>query len=130
LFLSFVVCCRQKYLNRKVYKTARSVGWLAVFCWGGDKGARPGGWGLAATLRLLAAPKLVADSAVPPGIRVHAQARLARSSMTSRTELLPASSLRCGRSLREIAASPQPPGLAWWIIAGRGIRIGEKLKNR
>jgi len=46
---------------------------LSGFLFGGDKGARPGGWGLAAMLRLLAVPKLVADSAVAPGIRIRAQ---------------------------------------------------------
>jgi len=63
-------------------------------------------------LRLLAAPKLVADSAVAPGIRIRAQARLERSSVTSRTELLPALSLRRGRSLREMAEAPSAgPGV-------------------
>ena len=78
---------------------------------GGDKGAQPSGWGLAAMLRLLAAPKLVADSTVAPGIRIRAQARLERSSVTSRTELLPAAlSLRRGRSRREMADPPPAAG--------------------
>jgi len=89
---------------------------------GGDNGARPGGWGLAATLWLLAATKLVADSAVAPGIRVRAQARLERSSMTSRTELLPALSLRRGRSLR--GWRPVPSRRA---VRGGSERDGAKL---
>ena len=68
-------------------------------------------------LRLLAAPKLVADSAVALGIRVRAQARLERSSVTSRTELLPASSLRRGRSLRGWRT---PPAAGPGVVDERG----------